>query len=284
MAVGPRSGRWTTAVGVGLGLLLATLLAALAAGSAWAGPVSAAPTPTTATVSVSVSDGVSSAKPGSQHTYQVVVTNGSDVDEHLLLEITPPAAAIIDDAGGGTMNDAFIDYGVSVAAHGQVSERFQLTLGPARVGQTQAETLASAFLLGPPASDGSTNSADGGAAAARAADSDAIDGVGAASAARAAAARPAASVGASGHHTGLWIAALAIGALLIIVGVAVIFWPAPPPGRRRASSGRAARRAAPARAVPTGAGVSSHNGAHQAPRAHAGQRTRRTRRTQHSAP
>jgi hypothetical protein len=324
MAVGPRLRR--VASTVLLAFLGSGLVALVWAGPAMADPVPGAatasssvpaagltdaPTPATgasaaAIVSLSITDGVPGAKPGSQHTYQVVVTNQSDVQRQLLLEVSPPAGARVDDAGGGTMNAALIDYGVTAPAGGRVSERFQVTLGPARAGQSRADARASTFVLG--------GAGSGSAPDAQATDSDAIIGAAPAAGASAAAANGASP---ASRHTGLWIAALAFGALLVIVGLAVGFWPASRPGRRRAASGRSRRVTAsrPDRPGSLGIGVrgldrshpgrtarraaqaataaGNHNGAHQADRgdradradrAERADRARRAQRAQRSAP
>ena len=181
-------------------------------------PRSAAVT-TPAGVSVSITDNQPSARAGESLTYQATVTNSGTQDIQLLLEISVPAGAQVTDAGGGTIRQTLIDYGITALARTHVPEKFTITVGRLTPGEQRIATVASVYVLG---------GADSGATPTVAAtDSDVVTGAGSAGA------HPAAAVAtgvadrasprrASGPaHEGLWIAALVIGALLVIGGVAL---------------------------------------------------------------
>ncbi len=108
------------------------------------------------------------------------------------------------------MRDDLIDYGITVLGHGQVTEKFAVTLGPPPTDQHRVDTVASVFVLGSAsAGDGTCPQhpghrlrhavAGGGRSRPRAGGSAALG-----------ARRPASD----SRTAGWWIAALVLGALL----------------------------------------------------------------------
>ncbi len=219
-------------------------------------------------IAVSITDDVISAHPGQVLTYQSTVVNSSPKDVSLLLEITIPGGAKVDDAGGGTIRQSLIDYGLTVSANAQASERFVITLGPAS-GQSQVDTVASVHLLGAAATANSTSSTSA-VANLQSTDSDAL--VASAAAANAGTAPSSAAVGGAATaattrpaHRGWWIAALVVGALLVLIGLWLAVHPGGSGGRRRRNrrSVPAANRPIAATAIATAA---IRTGSHQARR------------------
>jgi hypothetical protein len=229
-------------------------------------------------VSVTISDGVNAARTGDRLTYQVTVINDSSRDVQMLLEISLPDYAKVVDAGGGTMRTSLIDYGITVRAGSQTSEKFVVTVGAIGSDEQRLSTVASVYLLGKADTTASTSNPDIGAT-----DSDALPvnatstaGAGAGGSGGGHSANSGSSNAAgSSKHTGLWIGALVLGAVLTLVGLIMAFGrrargakPAPPLGaqRRQSTDGvnlpsRSQRRAAEAAAD---AGI--RTGSHQAHR------------------
>jgi hypothetical protein len=222
-----------------------------------AAAVTAAAVTSPAAVSVSITDNQPSARSGDALTYQAIVTNSGAKDIQLLLEISVPAGAEVIDAGGGTIRQTLIDYGITALARAHVAEKFTITVGRLATDQKRIATVASVYVL-----DGS----NGGAAPdVVATDSDAIGGSAGAHAAAGVAneAGPAASASrASGPaHQGFWITALVLGALLVIGGVALAAWREADPGAGAGTAVRTAVRTGTA----TGSGGRRHRSARPRP-------------------
>jgi hypothetical protein len=262
--------QWGVAIAT-MGAVLAAVFGAPATVSSAAADssgASTASTPTPPAVSVSITDGTATARAGDHLGYQAIVANRSSTDLQLLLEITLPPGAKVADVGGGTSRNAVIDFALTVLGPGRVIERFTIVAGPATGSHPRVDTVASVYVLG---------GASGAGAEAQATDSDSMvaSGVDATSVSQGAAGHDADGSSASAQasdqstspaHEGLWVAALVLGVLLVISGLALALWRGsderePEPERsHRAPSSRVSPPTAAVTARPGATGATGRHG------------------------